>query len=132
MKKILIILPLVLFFSCTEPQPSIITLECSLINRSGVDLSMVLYQSTNDTIAIANNQETIKEIEVEDGFDTPFFYCDSIAIIFSSGKKISYKWQNTSARNPLMMESYTITKINEFHYKYKYIFTEQDYLNISN
>lgn len=132
MKKLLLFLPLVLLFACTEPQPPSITLKCTLINRSGVELCMILYQSINDTIAIANNEESIKEIEVEGGFETPFFYCDSIGIIFNSEKKVVYKWLNTSPRNPLLVESYTSTKINEYHYLFQYTFTEQDYLNISN
>ncbi|MCE1155069.1 MAG: hypothetical protein LWW91_02915 [Bacteroidales bacterium] len=132
MKKLLLFLPLVVLFACTEPQPPGITLECKFINKSGVELSVVLYQGINDTVTLADREESTRKIEVEGGFDSPFFYCDSIGVIFNPGKKVLYKWSNGSARNPLRAESYAITKINEHHFLYQYTFTEQDYLNIPN
>ena len=90
---------------------------------------MVLYRIKNDTIYIANNEKYKSEGDLVHPL-----YCDSLGIIFNHNKKVIYKWSdsNQSLRNPLMIDSYKGTKINDDHYLFQYTFTEEDYMSIKN
>lgn len=114
--------------SCTEPQPSYVLSDFIYNNQSGVFVKFILYNNPNDTISIKNSEVFTKAILVEGGFDAPFI-CDSLEVVFNNESKVLYKWINTSSSNPLLLPSYSQTKINDNHYEFKYLITEQDYLN---
>ncbi len=130
MKNISIFLLLFICFSCTEPYPESITTEFTITNNSGVNVSLVLYQVPNDTIEISTDGVYSNKFHGR-GIAIPFS-CDSLGVIFNSKKKKVFKWLDSSTRNPLLLESYTKTEINKYHYIFEYVFIEQDYLNVTN
>ena len=144
LKKIIFSLSVVFLFSCTEPQPEDKLYEYVLNNKSGVDMNMilyrswnmVLYQTKNETISIVNDKEYRIEFKVDNYNhnygDLSLLSCDSLGLIFNNNKKKIYKYSDKSNRNPLLSKSFVITEVNEYHYLFRYTFTEEDYMSIKN
>lgn len=136
LKRIIFSLSVVFLFSCTEPQPEHKLYEYILNNKSGVDMNMILYKTKNETIDIANNKEYIFEFEIDNYNhnygDLSLLRCDSLGLIFNNDKKKIYKYSDKSNRNPLLSKSFVITEVNEYHYLFRYTFTEEDYMSIKN
>lgn len=132
LKKIIFSLSVVFLLSCTERRPEFLY-EYVLNNQSGVDMNMILYRTKNDTINIANGKEYRFEFSMEHGYgDISSLSCDSLGLIFNNNKKKIYKYSDKSNRNPLLSKSFVITEVNEYHYLFRYTFTEEDYMSIKN
>lgn len=132
MKFLYIYLILFSFISCTDNYPST---QCRYLynNETTQDVDIVIYSyKGNDTISIDNGVTYSMEriVYAEDPLNP--FKCDSLALIFNSAKKVIYKWTDVSLRNPLLLESYEKTKIDDYHYEFRYTITEQDYIDAGN
>lgn len=130
MKSLILSVIVLVCISCSDPYPTIIS-NYTIENNSGHDVSLIVYNATNDTINIANNDKYAM-VKKYDGEIASPFECDSIGLTFDLSKKVIYSWQNASSRNPLLIENYTKEKVGENAYELKYFITGADFDNIQN
>jgi len=128
-KYIIIAFSVFTLYSCTE-DPETQT-EHYIINNSNQEISLRFYKvgDIQDSVYIESDA-FIKYTYSFRGIvkRPPPFYSDSVTVAFNDTTIITHYNSNSIIdRNILVETSWTGGEIDEYQYKYEYIFTDEDY-----
>ena len=127
------IMGLVLLNSCKPPRESYNHVSYIIKNTSGHIVSMEIYQHevTEDTIIIQKSDSIVSEMVLEGHTgNPPPFLSDSVKVTYSDTTTIVHyrTAEQIAKRSILLDDSWTGTQIELYQYEWKYVFTEEDYL----
>lgn len=121
---------LFVLFSCTEPQPAKIISEYIYLNESDINIEFITYQDDSESFSLSKGQKFIRKYDAKGVIGHGPFFCDSLEIRSDSFNSKIYRYLDKDDRSPLILESYIKEKVDAYHYKFTYTFTEEDYLNL--
>jgi len=131
---VLIILVLFLFSSCIKEPPYTYS-YFTIVNKSNHNLAIRLFNRNldrwfqNDSIHLLMNDSIGFSRSAKERIEYPFPVTDSLYIVFDDFKRLVYKLPFDWSRNILDYESYSGGMIKEYEYRFRYVITEQDYLD---
>jgi hypothetical protein len=126
--KYFILSIIILISSCIIDK--VYTFRYKVINNSGHDLSLYIYdQKGIDTIYILN-YGTFEKNTSEDGSFSLFQTADSISVNFSNNKSLIYYYADycNHGKSLFCPDSFTCDQLNENNEQCQFTFTEEDYL----
>lgn len=131
---LLAMLSLLVVFSCIK-EPPVTYSYYTIVNESTHNLVIRLYSRNlpanlqYDSLLILQNDSIGFSRSAKESIEYPFPVTDSVFIVFDDSKRLVYKLPFDGSRNILDYESYSGGMIKEYEYRFRYVITEQDYLD---
>lgn len=128
------IILIALVLSCIK-EPPVTYSYYTIVNESTHNLVIRLYirnlpaSLQYDSLLILKGDGIGFSRSAKESIEYPFPVTDSVFIVFDDFKRLVYKLPFDGNRNILDYESYSGGMIKEYEYRFRYVITEQDYLD---